>query len=104
MLAVFGLFGAALTVGAWLPRRRTAADWLMGVGATVAAIAFGVFGSALSLLDSNPLKLGLTAGGEGAMGLGVLVFSMGYLMNRLERRQREARTVRLGARPSVGNP
>jgi hypothetical protein len=93
VLAAFGIFGGALTVGAWLPRRRGTADWLMGIGATVAAISFGAFGSALSLFDSNQLKQGLLFAGEGGMGTGALLFSMGFLMNRMEQRRREGHPV-----------
>ena len=93
VLAAFGIFGGALTVGAWLPRRRGTADWLMGIGATFSAISFGVFGSALSLFDGNQLKQALLFGGQGGMGTGVLVFSMGYLINRFERRKSELHPV-----------
>jgi hypothetical protein len=90
--------GASLTLGlgllvvmvsAWLPKRELILDWLMPGGASLALVCFvsrsmilftgSAFESFDSLMFSN---LG--------MATGVLLYALGFLMDRLARRRQNA--------------
>jgi hypothetical protein len=92
ILASFGLFGGALTIGSWLPRRRGLADWLMGIGSTLGAISFGIFGVAISLNFTSPTYRMLLQSSLGGIGIGAIIFSMGFLMHRASQRNQEGTT------------
>ena len=79
-LATVGLGGLAVAVGSWLPRRKTLPDWLMAAGSSLWLIGFGgiVIEYIESYIDGDAALYFLI----GAMALGVLLFSMGFLIDR----------------------
>lgn len=81
-----GLGLLVVMVSAWLPKRELSLDWLMPGGASLAMVCFVsrsmilFTGSAFdSLMFSN---LG--------MATGVLLYALGFLMDRLARRRQNA--------------
>lgn len=87
VLASIIVAGLAVCVGTWVPRRKRAADWFMAAGGTMTPLAmigltvvneiFYIFGEWL-----DTFLYGLLAGGA-------LLFAMGYVMDRLNRRNQQ---------------
>ena len=88
-----GTFLSALMVvaGAWLTPDKRLPAWLMAVGSVLFLPTFGgVFWVHYDFSDYSYASIRwVEQVGMGGMGLSVLLFAMGFFMDRLQRRQRE---------------
>jgi len=83
-----GICGLALVIASWLKRNKHAEDWAMALGATCAM--FGAFGLIMAVMRVHQVQS--DEAGFMIMGLGVtgvLVFTMGFVIDRIKDRQKK---------------
>ena len=95
--------GLAICVATWLPRNRSLADFLMIIGGTAAPI--GLAGPILinevpDLYHLYPLENAFL----GLMTIGVLVFAMGFILDRIARRRVASFEAHAPPPPGMGPP
>ena len=84
--SILGLCGIAMVIGAWLRKDKKMADWLMAIGATLATVATIVFILIVLRLmgrQNDDSAMMIIGGGV----LGVSLFTMGFVMDRIMCRQ-----------------
>lgn len=92
--AMLGLCGIAMVVGAWLRKNKKMADWLMAIGATLATvttIVFILFVLRLMGPQNDDTAMMIISGGA----LGVSLFTMGFVMDRIMQRQTVERSAEI---------
>lgn len=79
----------AVTIGAWLRREKDLWDWMMAIGGSVVVV--GVVVILVIVLDLVRMRNEdfIVFGALGAIGTGLLMFAMGYVMDRLRLRREE---------------
>lgn len=84
--AALGLCGVALLIASWLKREKSGADWAMAIGATFSLCgAIGLILAIAGLNDFQSDRMGFIVVGCGTMG--VVLFTMGYVVDRITDRQ-----------------
>ena len=92
MFVTLGVGLVVVMVGTSLPKRKSAPDSLMAAGGTMGFVLFGLTVSVLFRSGHFESYDVLMLGNLG-MALGVLLFAMGFLLDRLARRRQSSQAL-----------